>query len=115
MTFLADLFPTPYYTVVFSSRRSGEEQEAYEAAAGEIMELAKTQDGYLGVESLSGDGNSITVSYWRDEAAIKAWRRHPQHQEAIAKGRSTWYADFRLRVARVERAYGPSGPETGTK
>ena len=109
MAFLADLFPTPYYTVVFASERSGEEQEAYEAMAAEIMDLAKEQDGYLGVEMLSQGGKSVTISYWRDEAAIQAWRHHPRHREAIKKGRETWYADFRLRVARVERAYGLGG------
>lgn len=112
MSFLADLFPTPYYTVVFASERSGKDQAAYEKVAGQIMALAMTQEGYLGVESLSADGRSITVSYWRDEAAIKAWRLHPEHEAAIAKGRKTWYSDFRLRVACVERAYGLGGTES---
>jgi len=46
------------------------------------------------------------VSYWRDEAAILAWRRQAEHVETRARGRADWYERYELRVAKVERAYG---------
>ena len=103
----ADLPEPPYYAVVFSSRRNDNDAEGYAAAAERMLELASQQPGYLGVET-AGDasGFGITVSYWRDEAAILAWRRQAEHVETRARGRADWYERYELRVAKVERAYG---------
>jgi heme-degrading monooxygenase HmoA len=74
-----------------------------------MVELARQQPGFLGVESARGEGDlGITVSYWSSEAAIRAWREQAEHRLAQAAGRETWYAAFQLRVCRVERAYGRS-------
>jgi heme-degrading monooxygenase HmoA len=54
------------------------------------------------------DGVGITVSYWRDEESIAAWRAHAEHRIAQERGKAVWYAHYELRVAKVERAY--SGP-----
>lgn len=109
MTFLSDQFEPPYYAVIFSSVSSRVDAEGYAQTAGRMLDLAAQADGYLGVETLGAGANGITVSYWRDEAAIAAWRNEADHAQARAKGRQTWYKDFRLRVAKVERAYGMSG------
>ena len=75
--------------------------------AERMVELAAKQPGFLGVESVRGeDGFGITVSYWTTEAAITAWKGNWEHQAAQEGGKRTWYADYHLRVARVERAYG---------
>lgn len=96
----------PYYAVIFSSLRT-DGDHGYEAMAQRMMELGATQPGFLGIESArGGDGFGITVSYWRDEASIAAWRREAEHTVARETGRSDWYAAYELRVARVERAYG---------
>lgn len=109
MDFLSDLFELPYYAVIFSSVRSQADAADYAGTAARMLDLAREADGYLGVETLGNGSNGITVSYWRDEAAIAAWRNEAEHAEAQAKGRQTWYQDFRLRIARVERAYGMNG------
>jgi heme-degrading monooxygenase HmoA len=98
----------PYYAVIFTSRRTAGER-GYDAMAGRMVELGSKYDGFLGIESVRGaDGVGITVSYWRDEAAILAWKRDTEHQKAQRGGQETWYADYEVRVARVERAYGKS-------
>jgi heme-degrading monooxygenase HmoA len=51
-------------------------------------------------------GIGITVSYWTSEDAIAAWRRHAEHTIAREQGRKSWYREYELRVAKVERAYG---------
>ena len=103
----ADLPEPPYYAVVFSSRRNDDDAEGYAAAAERMLELAAQQPGYLGVESArDATGFGITVSYWRDEAAIRAWKRQAEHAATRARGRADWYERYQLRVARVERAYG---------
>jgi heme-degrading monooxygenase HmoA len=98
----------PYYAVIFSSRRTSGDQD-YEATAERMVELAKTMPGFLGIESARGaDGFGVTVSYWRDEASIAAWRQHADHLVAQERGKRAWYVHYDIRIARVERAY--SGP-----
>jgi len=102
----ARLPPTPYYAVIFSSRRSDDGQ-GYEQMAERMAALAAGQPGFLGAESARGaDGFGITVSYWASEAAIAAWRAHAEHRMAQENGKANWYAHYEVRVARVERAYG---------
>lgn len=97
----------PYYAVIFTSRRTVGDDQAYGAMAEKMVDLGKRYDGFLGLESVRGaDGVGITVSYWRDEAAILAWKRDTEHQKAQRGGRAAWYERFEVRVARVERAYG---------
>ena len=96
----------PYYAVIFTSKRTSEDR-GYEEMARRMAELGSRCEGFLGLESARGaDGLGITVSYWRDEAAIAAWKRDAEHQRAQQAGRSTWYAEYHVRVAKVERAYG---------
>ena len=98
--------PPPYYAVIFTSQRQGDD-DGYGATADRMVELARQQPGYLGVESVRGeDGLGITVSYWQDEASIVAWRKDLEHTAARARGRNAWYSHYELRVAKVERAYG---------
>jgi heme-degrading monooxygenase HmoA len=96
----------PYYAVIFASqRRPGD--DGYGAMAERMAELAAAQPGYLGVETTrDAEGFGITVSYWRDEASILAWRSDIEHTAARERGRRDWYRQYELRVARVERAYG---------
>ncbi len=97
----------PYYAVVFSSTRTEADEAGYGEAAQRMVELAREQPGFLGVESARGvDGFGITVSYWESEDAIRAWRRHAEHAATRERGRAAWYRHFELRIARVERAYG---------
>jgi heme-degrading monooxygenase HmoA len=96
----------PYYAVIFTSRRTVGDA-GYDAMAARMAELGSRQDGFLGLESARGaDGAGITVSYWRDETAIRAWKRDPEHQTAQRGGQQAWYADYTVRIAKVERAYG---------
>ncbi|MGE4504096.1 MAG: antibiotic biosynthesis monooxygenase [Desulfovibrionaceae bacterium] len=99
----------PYWAVIFTSIRTGldtdlhtDKDAGYAETAARLMELAGEQPGFLGAES-ARDGLGITVSYWKDEASIAAWRRNAEHAAARRHGRDAWYSAFRLRVARVER------------
>lgn len=102
----ADTPGPPYYAVIFSSLRSTD-VGGYADMAQQMVELAREQPGFLGIESVSGaDGFGITVSYWESEDAIAAWRLNAEHRMAQERGKKGWYADYQLRVAKVERAYG---------
>jgi len=103
----ATLPQPPYYAVIFSSRRRGDDGDGYAEASARMVELVAQQPGFLGFESTRGaDGFGITVAYFESEASIRAWRAHAEHAAARERGRSEWYAHFELRIARVERAYG---------
>ncbi|MCX4064430.1 antibiotic biosynthesis monooxygenase [Pseudomonas sp. S1Bt30] len=95
---------TPYYAVIFTSLLAADDQ-GYGQAAARMLELAREQPGFLGVESAREHGLGITVSYWASEAAILAWKHHAEHREVRERGRSTWYSAFHTRVCKVERDY----------
>ena len=96
----------PYYAVIFTSTLRADAAPGYEDMADAILALAKQQPGYLGFESACGeDGLSVTVSYWKDEASIKAWKAVAKHKAAQEKGKAGWYEWFHTRVAKVERGY----------
>ncbi|QRP45805.1 antibiotic biosynthesis monooxygenase [Amycolatopsis sp. FDAARGOS 1241] len=101
----------PYYAVIFTSRRT-EGDNGYGERAARMSELAAQQHGYLGETSVRDpSGLGITVSYWRDEAAIAGWRKNVEHTESRRQGRRDWYEEYDVRVARVERSYGFSRGE----
>jgi heme-degrading monooxygenase HmoA len=68
------------------------------------MQLAEKQAGFLGVEH-ARDALGITVSYWQDLESIKNWKTHAEHTLARNRGRSEWYKEFKVRIAKVERDY----------
>lgn len=96
----------PFVAVIFTSRRSAGDNAACRAMAEEMTRLAAEQPGYLGQESArDADGFGITVSYWTDEAAVRAWKRHRDHLDVQARGRERWYEAYEVRIATVTRAY----------
>ena len=93
----------PYYAVIFSSIQS-DDTKGYAEMADRMQELAWQQPGYLGIES-AREGLGITVSYWKDEASLIAWKENIEHQGAQKMGRKKWYASYKTRIAKVERDY----------
>ncbi|MXP62411.1 antibiotic biosynthesis monooxygenase [Roseomonas sp. M0104] len=86
----------------------GRRQDYLDLAAALRTELESTE-GFLGVErfsSLSEPGKLLSLSFWRDEAALVAWRNRPAHRASQAAGRGGVFANYRLRVGAVLRDYG---------
>ena len=105
-TSIAKTPEAPYYAVIFTSQRT-EGDRGYGRMAERMIELAAQQPGFLGVESArDANGFGITVSYWSSEEAIVAWKAHLEHKPAQEAGKRVWYADYFLRIAKVEREYG---------
>jgi heme-degrading monooxygenase HmoA len=100
---LAQTPTPPYYAVIFTSIRSSTEL-GYSQTASRMLELAQGMPGFLGVES-ARESIGITVSYWQDEDSIRHWKAFTEHLEAQRKGRTDWYSEYSVRVAKVERAY----------
>ncbi len=104
MSAIANTPKPPYYVVVFTSLQT-DDLAGYSEMADRMEELAKEQDGYLGIES-ARQGVGITLSYWRDLDSIKKWKANLEHLDAQQQGRDRWYQSYRVRVAKVEREYG---------
>ncbi len=86
----------------------GKAAHYFDLAASLRSDLEKI-DGFVSVErfeSLTTKGKYLSLSFWRDEEAVRAWRNLDQHRQAQSTGRSGVFADYRLRVASVMRDYG---------
>jgi heme-degrading monooxygenase HmoA len=86
----------------------GRKEEYLELAAQLRPELEKIE-GFISVErfaSLTDENKLLSLSFWRDEEAVRNWRNLTGHREAQARGRSGVFADYRLRIAGVVRDYG---------
>ena len=94
---------TPYYAVIFTSTRTLVEK-GYSEMANKMVELAKKQPGFLGIESVREE-IGITVSYWKDLESIKNWKENMEHISAQTKGKKLWYENYKVRIAKVERDY----------
>ncbi|MBX3193000.1 MAG: glutathione S-transferase N-terminal domain-containing protein [Labilithrix sp.] len=99
------------FAVIFSSRRrrdgGAEADVAYDKTAAAMVDLARKQPGFLGIESArSPDGFGITVSYWESLEAVRAWKDEPAHAAVQARGREKFYESYEVRVCTVDRAYG---------
>lgn len=96
----------PYYAVIFVNQRTQQGDEAYGHTAGRMVELAERQNGFLGIESVREDsGKGITVSYWKDTKAIESWKNNVEHLHAQSTGKTDWYEEYQIQVAKVERGY----------
>ncbi len=94
--------------VIFEVIPHPQHKSEYLDIAAELKPVLETIEGFISVErfeSLSHPGKILSLSYWRDEAAIEAWRKLEQHRQAQALGRRRIFADYRLRVAGIVREY----------
>jgi heme-degrading monooxygenase HmoA len=102
MSQLAKTPEPPYYAVIFTSLREGENED-YNGAAARMAQLSEEMPGFLGMEHARSDGLSVTVCYWRSREDIANWKQNAEHQQAQNKGRELWYQAFATRICKVER------------
>ena len=95
--------------VIFEVVPQNGQRDAYLAAAESLRPQLENIDGFLSIErfeSLKQPGKLLSLSFWRDEEAVKQWRGLDGHRQVQRAGRSHIFADYRLRVAGVMRDYG---------
>lgn len=95
--------------VIFEVRPAAGRKDDYLAIAASLRSELEAIDGFISVErfqSLTDPGKLLSLSFWRDEAAVKTWRNQAHHRESQAAGRGGVFADYRLRIASVVRDYG---------
>lgn len=95
--------------VIFEVWPHPQHRQAYLEWAAELKHELVQMDGFLSIErfqSLTDEGKILSLSFWRDEAALQAWRNLEAHRAAQAAGRGKLFRDYRLRIAGVVRDYG---------
>jgi heme-degrading monooxygenase HmoA len=95
--------------VIFEVEPNTGRQQQYFDLAAELQPLLKASDGFISIErfeSLTTPGKYLSLSFWRDEDSVTAWRTLGEHRIAQGKGRDGIFRDYRLRVAGVIRDYG---------
>ncbi|TKT69124.1 antibiotic biosynthesis monooxygenase [Aquamicrobium sp. LC103] len=95
--------------VIFEVEPAEGRREAYLTIAAGLRPLLDDVDGFISVErfqSLSEPGRILSLSFWRDEAAVQAWRNMQAHRAAQKAGRDGVFSTYRLRIAHVVRDYG---------
>lgn len=95
--------------VIFEVWPADGRKESYLALAARLRPELEQMDGFISVErfqSLTDPTKLLSLSFWRDEAAVAGWRNHAEHRATQAAGRGGVFSDYRLRVAAVMRDYG---------
>ena len=92
------------YVVIFRARIRAFDAE-YAQTAARMRDLALSQFGCLEFHAVSEGDSEVALSYWPDEASIRAWRAHPEHRLAQQAGRERWYASYTVQVATITREY----------
>lgn len=95
--------------VIFEVEPHSGRKEDYLSLAADLKPLLEEMDGFVSIErfqSLSNPGKILSLSFWRDEAALAAWRNLAPHRAAQAKGRAEIFQGYRLRIVSVIRDYG---------
>jgi len=97
------------HAVIFEVWPKEEGRQDYLDIAAALRPTLEQMDGFISIErfqSLTDPGKILSLSFWRDDAAIAAWRQVEAHRLAQAKGRNALFRDYRLRIAGVVRDYG---------
>lgn len=100
--------------VIFEVWPDADGRAEYLDIAADLRPLLANVDGFISIErfeSLTEPGKLLSLSFWRDEAAVSAWRNTEQHRAAQDAGRNRLFRDYRLRIAAVVRDYGKTERE----
>lgn len=95
--------------VIFEVEPAEGQRDAYLGIAADLRPLLDGIDGFLSIErfqSLADPKRLLSLSFWRDEEAVKAWRNTEEHRQAQMAGRGGVFSGYRLRIAQVVRDYG---------
>ena len=96
------------YTVIFEVEPKPDGLDEYMDIAAALRHDLEKMDGFISIErfqSLTNEGKILSLSFWRDEASVAAWRNQSKHQQAQSKGYNELFDNYRLRVAEVVRDY----------
>jgi heme-degrading monooxygenase HmoA len=95
--------------VIFESWPAPGKAEKYLNMGAALSRYLETLDGFISIErfqSFTDPDKLLALSFWRDEAAVEAWRNLDVHRAVQADSRNEVFREYRLRIATVSRDYG---------
>ena len=92
------------YVVIFRAQIRKLDSQ-YTKTAARMRELALTEFGCVEFQAVTEGDQEIALSYWPDEASIRAWKMHPEHLQAQKMGAELWYESHSVQVAEINREY----------
>jgi heme-degrading monooxygenase HmoA len=92
----------PYYAAIFMTIAAEGVEEPLGAMSERMDQLVAEQPGFLGMEY----GGNLTICYWESREAITAWKANIEHLDAQRMGREKWFAQYHIRICKVEAEYG---------
>lgn len=96
------------FAVIFEVKPTEAGKEKYLESAAELRKFLENRSGFISIErfqSLIEEGKILSLSFWEDEASIKAWRNVMEHRTAQKNGKDSLFESYRIRVAQVARDY----------
>jgi heme-degrading monooxygenase HmoA len=109
IVFVISFYELTMIAVIFEVTPNASERTRYFEIAASLRDELSAMDGFISVErfqSITTPDKFLSLSFWRDEQAVAAWRQRTNHRAAQHTGRTEVFADYRLRVASVVRDYG---------
>ena len=95
-----------YFAVIFSSSLKDQTDPIYHEFSKQMQDEIQHSPGFLGIESYrEATGKGVTISYWESKKAIRQWKENSKHVLAQQYGKTHAYAQFELKICRVEKAY----------
>ncbi|MDX6021811.1 antibiotic biosynthesis monooxygenase [Scandinavium sp. V105_16] len=94
--------------VLFEATLSPQKQDHYFSLAAQLKPFLTEVEGFISIErfeSLTTPGKVLSLSWWKDEQAVLAWKKNMMHQQAQAEGRASVFATYQIRVAELIREY----------
>ncbi len=89
---------------LFRSRLQPDAGEEYGQAAKRMVELAAASPGFVSIKSFNAaDGERLSIIEFESDAAVAAWREHPEHRQAQRRGREKFYAEYHIQVCELRR------------
>ena len=94
--------------VIFEVVPTKEGKAEYLEIAATLRQFLENRDGFISIErfqSLTDENKILSLSFWRDETAVAAWRNELEHRNAQKKGKESLFHSYRIRVAEIVRDY----------
>lgn len=92
------------YVVIFKAAIRNLDSD-YSTTAARMRELALSEFGCLEFQVVTEGKEEVALSYWPDEASIRAWKSHPEHVLAQQLGKQKWYESYTVQIAHIDREY----------
>ncbi|MCE9839504.1 antibiotic biosynthesis monooxygenase [Proteus sp. G2618] len=94
--------------VIFEVNIKPGKQDRYLSLATDLKPLLKDIEGFISIErfqSLSTEGNLLSLSWWKNEEAVLQWKKNILHKSAQQEGRESIFNFYKISMVSLMREY----------